>query len=150
MAFLLYWRRVEDIIPLCTSLAYSCAQLEQVSSVMHNFRSSISNHSLRSLKNMFLMKRIVTQLGQACQALNPPSSPYSELRSFWYSLLAPVSSGQVGLSFAQAPAVGPFYFNFNLIFFPFYPNPQLCEVQSLWLLLAVQLLIDIHFQYVHG
>jgi hypothetical protein len=40
MAFLLYWRRVEDIISLNTSLAYSRSQLNQVSSTMQNFSTS--------------------------------------------------------------------------------------------------------------
>lgn len=42
MAFLLYWRRVEDIIPLSTSLAYSRSELNSVSSTMRTFSSSLS------------------------------------------------------------------------------------------------------------
>lgn len=40
LAFLLYWRRVEEIIPLCTSFAYSRTQIDQVSSIMHSFSNS--------------------------------------------------------------------------------------------------------------
>jgi hypothetical protein len=42
MAFLLYWRRVEEIIPLCTSSAYSRTQIAQVSSIMGTFSSSVT------------------------------------------------------------------------------------------------------------
>jgi hypothetical protein len=43
MAFLLYWRRVEDIIPLNTSLAYSREQISRVSSIMHTFGTSYTS-----------------------------------------------------------------------------------------------------------
>jgi hypothetical protein len=43
MAFLLYWRRVEDIIPLNTSLTYSREQISRVSSIMHTFSTSCTS-----------------------------------------------------------------------------------------------------------
>lgn len=43
LAFLLYWHRVEQIIPLSTSLAYSRSQLDAVSAAMHSFSSSVDN-----------------------------------------------------------------------------------------------------------
>jgi hypothetical protein len=47
LAFLLYWRRVEDIIPLCTSLAYSQEQFNLVSSTMRKFSTSLHVGNLR-------------------------------------------------------------------------------------------------------
>lgn len=41
LTFLLYWHRVEQIIPLSTSLAYTRSQLDAVSTTMHNFSCSI-------------------------------------------------------------------------------------------------------------
>ncbi|PPQ74199.1 hypothetical protein CVT24_012718 [Panaeolus cyanescens] len=38
LAFLLYWRRVEEIIPLCTSQAYAKGDLQGVSRTMEQFR----------------------------------------------------------------------------------------------------------------
>ncbi|EKM74720.1 hypothetical protein AGABI1DRAFT_132977 [Agaricus bisporus var. burnettii JB137-S8] len=43
MAFLLYWRRMEDIISINTSSAYSYSQIDQLSSTMTSFRSSIDS-----------------------------------------------------------------------------------------------------------
>lgn len=43
LAFLLYWRRVEQIIPLSTSLAYSRSQLDSVSTAMHKFSCSVDS-----------------------------------------------------------------------------------------------------------
>jgi hypothetical protein len=48
LSFLLYWRRLEDIIPSWTSLAYSHPQLDHVSSTMRTFSSSLSSTSLAS------------------------------------------------------------------------------------------------------
>ncbi|PPQ74399.1 hypothetical protein CVT24_001069 [Panaeolus cyanescens] len=38
LAFLLYWRRIEEVIPLCISQAYSKANLDSVSGSMESFR----------------------------------------------------------------------------------------------------------------
>jgi hypothetical protein len=45
LSFLLYWRRLEEIIPLWTSLAYSRSQLDHVSSTMYSYSSSLSSTS---------------------------------------------------------------------------------------------------------
>jgi hypothetical protein len=38
LAFLLYWRRMDEILPMCTSKAYNQAHLDRLSSILEEFR----------------------------------------------------------------------------------------------------------------
>src|SRR5260221_13069127 len=38
LAFLLYWRRMEEIIPLCTSKAYSSSHISALAGIFESFR----------------------------------------------------------------------------------------------------------------
>jgi hypothetical protein len=38
LAFLLYWRRMEEIIPMCTSKAYSQTDISSLSQIFEQFR----------------------------------------------------------------------------------------------------------------
>jgi hypothetical protein len=39
LAFLLYWRRVDEILPRCTSRAYTQDSLKQLACILEKFRS---------------------------------------------------------------------------------------------------------------
>lgn len=40
LAFLLYWRRMDEILPMCTSKAYNKAHLDRLASIFEEFRIS--------------------------------------------------------------------------------------------------------------
>jgi hypothetical protein len=40
LAFLLYWRRMDEILPMCTSKAYNQAHLDHLASILEDFRIS--------------------------------------------------------------------------------------------------------------
>lgn len=54
LAFLLYWRRMEEIIPLSTSKAYNSAQISSLSDTFEQFRirQNISSVDLESAASL--------------------------------------------------------------------------------------------------
>ena len=48
LAFLIYWRRMEEILPMCTSKAYNASHVNQLTAIFEEFRiqNHISNNDL--------------------------------------------------------------------------------------------------------
>jgi hypothetical protein len=40
LAFLLYWRRVEEVIPMCTSKAFNARHMDDLSKIFESFRET--------------------------------------------------------------------------------------------------------------